>query len=78
MVHGNGDEIIQTGAMIKKYLENNGISQTFISKQTGIKLPKLNLALNGKRRITVDEYFLICVSLGLNADYFFNPSIWGK
>lgn len=78
MVHGNGDASMQIGVMIKKYLKDNGVSQTFVSKQTGIELPKLSLALNGKRKITIDEYFLICGALGLNVDYFFSQIIWSR
>ena len=48
---------------IKRYLEAHGISQTYISRKTGIELPKLNFALNGKRRMTLDEYALICYAL---------------
>lgn len=55
---------------IKAYLESNGISQTFLSKKTGIACPKLNLALNGKRKMTFEEYELICGVLGLEVGFF--------
>ena len=42
---------METGARIKKYLESKGISQAFVSNRSGIPLPKLNLALNGKRKL---------------------------
>lgn len=58
---------------IKRYLEAHGISQTYISRKTGIELPKLNFALNGKRRMTLDEYALICGVLGVSADKFLKP-----
>jgi len=38
---------LEVGLKIKAYLEENVISQTFVSKKTGIELQKLNLALNG-------------------------------
>ncbi len=60
---------------IKEYLEEKGITQTFISRKTGIELPKLNLALNGKRRITLEEYSLICGVLKLNTDFFLKPRL---
>ena len=60
---------------IKEYLEEKGITQTFISRKTGIELPKLNLALNGKRKITVEEYSLICGVLKLNTDFFLKPRL---
>lgn len=58
---------------IKKYLEEKGISQTFISKKTGIPLPTLNLVLNGRRKLTLDEYSIICGVLAVNTDKFLRP-----
>lgn len=58
---------------IKAYLEENGISQTFVSKKTGIELPKLNLSLNGNRRMTFSEYELVCGALNVNTDKFLQP-----
>lgn len=69
---------LELGLKIKKYLEDNGISQTFISKKTGIELPKLNLALNGNRRFTFNEYELICGALKVNTDKFLKPKMPDK
>lgn len=68
-------KLVESGpeSEIKKYLEKNGISQTFISKKTEISLPKLNLALNGKRRLTFNEYCLICGALGVSTSHFLKP-----
>ena len=60
---------------VKKYLKENGISQTFISKNSGIPLPKLNMALNGHRRMTFPEYELICGVLKVNTDKFLKPRL---
>ena len=61
--------------MVKTYLKENGISQTFVSKKTGIPLPKLNLALNGNRRLTLEEYVGICSVLEVNTDKFLKPRL---
>ena len=66
---------LNVGLKIKQYLEKNGISQTYISKKTGIELPKLNLALNGKRRLTFEEYTIICGVLKVNTDKFLKPRL---
>lgn len=58
---------------VKKYLEEKGISQSFVSRRTGIPLPKLNLALNGHRRMTFPEYELVCGALEVNTDRFLKP-----
>lgn len=69
---------MKTALEIKNYLEENGITQMFLSRKTGISAAKLNLALNGHRRLTFDEYSIICGVLGLNTDYFLKPSLPDK
>ena len=64
---------MEVGEKIKRYIEENGISQTYISKKTGIAMPKLNLALNGNRRLTFPEYEMICWVLNVNTDRFLRP-----
>ena len=58
------------GVMIKGYLENNGITQIFLSRKTGIEAPKLNMALNGGRKLSLDEYALICGVLKVDTNFF--------
>lgn len=67
--------VLQTNLEIKKYLEENGITQAFISRKTGIEPSKLSLALNGERRLTFDEYSVICGVLGVNTDKFLKPRL---
>lgn len=64
---------MEVGIKIKGYLESHGISQAFLSTKSGIPPAKLNLALNGKRRMTLPEYQTICWALGLNVDTFMTP-----
>lgn len=61
---------MEVGMRIKKYMEENGVTQAFLSRKTGMPSPKLNLALNGKRRLTFEEYELICGVLGVDAGFF--------
>lgn len=49
------------GVTIKDYLKERGITQ------------KLNLALNGGRRTSLDEYARICYALEVNTDKFLKP-----
>lgn len=63
------------GKSIKTYMKQKGISQTSISKATGIPIVKLCLALNDKRRIMIDEYVLICEALGVDINYFVTPRL---
>lgn len=59
---------MSVGELIKEYLAEAGISQKWLSNRTGIATAKLNLALHGKRRMTFEEYALICGTLGVNTD----------
>lgn len=51
---------MNVGKNIKLYLVTNGISQSFLSESTNIANNTLSNMLNGKRKITVEEYFKIC------------------
>lgn len=64
---------MEVGNKIKEYLEENGISQAFINRVTKIDTVKLNLSLNGKRKLTFEEYSLICGALKVNTDFFLKP-----
>ena len=61
---------MSVGKNIKMYLESNGISQSFLSENTGIPNNTLSNMLNSKRRITVEEYFKICETLKKPYDFF--------
>lgn len=58
------------GSEIKKYISENGIKQNFIAEQTKIPTPVLNLILNDKRRIEVNEYIRICDAIGVSFKQF--------
>lgn len=61
------------GTKIKAYLDERGITQAHISRETGIPLPKLNLSLNGKRRLEFEEYELICGAIDVSTAMFLEP-----
>lgn len=64
---------MDVGVKIKDYLDSHGISQVFLSSKSGIPPAKLNLALNGKRRLSLPEYQMICWALGVGVDKFMEP-----
>lgn len=64
---------MDTGLAIKKHIEDRGMSQVFLSKKTGIGVAKLNLALNGMRKLSLDEYALICGVLEVDVNKFLHP-----
>lgn len=61
------------GQKIKKYLEDNNIQQNNLALTSKIAFPKLNLTLNGKRRLKFEEYEIICYCLGVGVDKFIEP-----
>lgn len=61
------------GSDIKNYISDKNIPQTELSIDTHIPLPKLNLALNEKRKLTFEEYELICGALSVPTSMFLKP-----
>lgn len=64
---------MQVGEKIKIFLGETGVSQAYISKKTGISTSKLNLSLNAKRKLSFEEYEMICWALGVSSDRFLTP-----
>ena len=50
---------------IKKYMENNGIKQNYVSEKSNIPKNTLSMILNGKRTLSADEAVLIFKALGV-------------
>lgn len=61
------------GQKIKRYIEENGLTQAYVGAKAHMPLPKLNLSLNGSRRLTFEEYELICGVLNVGTDKFLEP-----
>lgn len=58
------------GLRVKHYLDNNGIKYSFVSEKTGIPMNILSPTLNGKRKMSAEEFILICKVLRISTDYF--------
>jgi transcriptional regulator with XRE-family HTH domain len=56
------------GQIVAEYLRSKGISQSHVSRQTGITIAKLNATLNGKRKFAVDELLAICKVVGASPE----------
>lgn len=66
---------MEMGPIIKEYLETHGVSQAFISRETNINPIKLNMSLNGNRKLSLDEYSLICGVLRVDTNEFLKPRL---
>lgn len=48
---------------ISAYIKRMGITQTSISQKTGIRVDTMSALMNGKRKMSADEYELICKAI---------------
>lgn len=55
---------------IKKYIKDKNISQVELSEMTGISITKLCMVLNGRRKISLDDYVTICKALNARFETF--------
>lgn len=58
------------GKKIKKYLDENGIKYSYVADKIGMPMNMFSPLLNGKRKMTAEEYLLICKAIGVDAGYF--------
>ena len=58
------------GRNVKAYLESRGITQVFVSKETGIPTTVLNDRLNGKSEFKAKELYAIGEVLGVPLETF--------
>ena len=63
---------MSVGTKIRLYLAEKGISQTWVSEQSKMALPKLNASLNDKRKLDVEEFASIINVLQEDANKFLN------
>lgn len=62
---------MKINANIRKYLEEHGITQTFLAQKAGMKRNAVTSMLNNRRRITAEELSKIANALGVDANIFF-------
>ena len=51
---------------LKEYFKKNNITQYEIERRTKIARSKINLSLNGKRKLTADELIEIAIAFDLD------------
>lgn len=52
--------------IIKAYVDGKGITYSFISEKTGIKVDALSKTFLGRRKLPADEMVRICLCVGLD------------
>lgn len=58
------------GIKVKEYLDENGIKYSFLSEKIGMPMNMLSPLLNGKRKMSAEEYFSICSALNVPVSKF--------
>lgn len=49
---------------IARYLEEHGIKQRWLAEKLGMTDNQISAILNGKRKMSVDEFARICTAIG--------------
>lgn len=62
------------GFRIKEYMTQCGLKYGVIADRAGIPLNVFSAIINGKRKITAEEYFSICKALGVPLEQFYSAS----
>ncbi len=62
------------GEEIKKYIKENGFKMSYVAKSIGVSTQTFSAMLNSNRKITAEEYFMICKTLGVSLEKFASAS----
>ena len=65
-------------AGFKKYLEDNGIKQTFVAEKIGVTASLFNMILSGRVKCSLEAYVDICRVLKLKFGTFLNMEHSGE
>lgn len=55
---------------VSEYVQNNGIRQSFIVQKTGLSKYIISAILNKKRKMSADEFELVCKALNKSPNDF--------
>lgn len=66
---------MSVGAVIGKYLKENGIKQTFLAERVGMPDAKISAIINQGQKIEVVEYYRICRALNVSFEKFLDEAM---
>lgn len=55
---------------VRNYLQEHGIKQSFVSEKCGWSRQKTSCIINGKSKMTAEEYQVLCKALGVPYELF--------
>lgn len=59
---------------VRDYLSEHGIKQSFVADKCGWSRQKMNCMINGKAKMTADDFQEICKAVGAPYEIFLNTS----
>ena len=62
--------MVTTAQRIQTYLKDHGIKQAFIAEKCGWSKQKTSCIINGKSKMAVEEYQVLCKVLGVPYEVF--------
>lgn len=65
-----GLELGNVNQNIKNYLQVHGISQSFLAKKSGLSVMAMSALMQGKRKLSAEEYVAICNALQVPVETF--------
>lgn len=66
---------MEVAEKIRVFLQKHGIEAACLSQKTGISVQKLELILQGKRRLNFEDYAAICRALRVDMSTFLEPCV---
>lgn len=57
---------------VRDYIDERGLSRRIIAANMGVTESKLSLILNGKRKLTVDDYESMCRAMAVDPARFYH------
>lgn len=61
--------------IVRSYIDRRGVSRKIVAANMGITESKLSLILNGKRRMTIEDYNDVCKAMAVDPRFFYDNTI---
>lgn len=59
---------------IRDYIDKNGLKMNHVAEKSNIELKRFYRIINGDSIMSADEFEMICVTLNVDAQYFFKQT----
>lgn len=66
---------MQVAEKMRKYVVEKGLKQSAIAQKANMREDTLSTILNGKRKLTVDEYITLCIAMGVSPMAFIQDTV---